>query len=270
MNGEWCFLDGMGEIKLEVRDHICTITIDYPRAANAMTLEMTGQLCEAVRRCTADPDIRCAVVTGSGERSFTSGGDIKAEARYSAGEHENIALYNSLGEELIMGILRSPVPFLAAVNGYAIGAGMSLIAACDTAIASTNAVFGLPTISLGGFPGWGCTQLLTRVMGRQNELRMLLFNEKIDAQEALRIGFIQELLPPDRLMERAYELAGRIVGFSSGVVASAKRCVNRGLEAPLSSALALEDIYLNHTNVQPNFREGIAAFLEKRPPDFLD
>ena len=258
----------MGVIRRETDGHVCVITIDNSKAVNCMTMEMLEGLCEAARACEADPDIRCAILTGAGEKAFTSGGDLKSECRYAASEHENIARYNRLGIELVKQILDSRLPYIAAVNGYALGAALAMVAGCDIAVASPNAVFGLPTTSLGGIPGWGCTQLVTRTVGRQCELRMLLLNEKIDAEEARRVGLISEIVPQAELMDRAMALARQMAAYPANALAAAKRCVNLGLEGSLSAAFEVEHDLLVHTNTQYNFQEGITAFLAKRSPRF--
>lgn len=258
----------MGHVKLESKDGIAVITLDDDKTMNAMTMENVCQLNDAVDRCSRSPEVRCVILTGAGKKAFTSGGDLKSEVRYATYEHENIERYNRIGGDLVKGIMGSPVPFIAAVNGYALGAALGLIAACDIAVASENAVFGLPTASLGGIPGWGCTQTVARKLGAQEALRMLLLNERIDAARAYRIGLVSEIVPIEELMPRVFELAGIIAASPPNAMGAVKQCVNRGLEGSLSNGFGIEAELLKETNTKYNFREGIAAFLEKRTPVF--
>ena len=193
---------------------------------------------------------------------------MKAEKLYAVKEHENIDSYNRLGMKLVRNIMNSPKPYIAAVNGYALGAALAVITACDIAIGSDNSVYGLPTTSLGGIPGWGCTQQVTRVLGRQCVMRMLLLNEKINADEAQKCGMISEIYAVNELMEKACELAEQIIRYPVNAVSAAKRCVNGGLELTLEEGLEFEAKLLYHNNTQYNFGEGISAFLEKREPEF--
>lgn len=258
----------MGKIRCEKNNHIGTITIDNEKKINCMTAEMLESLKEKVEMCSRDPDIYCVVITGAGSQAFSSGGDLKAEKLYATKQHENIDRYNRRGIEVVRTIMNSPKPYIAAVNGYALGAALAVIAACDIAVGSDNSVYGLPTTALGGIPGWGCTQQVTRAAGRQCVMRMLLLNEKIDAEEAKKCGLISGIYPVDQLMEKAYELAEQIARCPVNAVSAAKRCVNDGLEMTLEEGLEFEAKLLYHNNIQYNFGEGISAFLEKREPEF--
>ena len=258
----------MGAIRCEKKNHIGTITIDNEKKINCITIDMLESLNEKVEMCNQDPDIYCVILTGAGKQAFSSGGDLKAEKLFATQQHEKIAYYNRQGILLVHKIMDSPKPYIAAVNGYALGAALAVITACDIAIGSENSVYGLPTTSLGGIPGWGCTQQVARVAGRQCVMRMLLLNEKIDAGQAKRCGMISEIYPADQLMEKAYELARQIAEYPVNAVLAAKRCVNGGLEMSLGDGLEFEAELLYNTNTQYNFGEGISAFLEKREPEF--
>ena len=145
---------------------------------------------------------------------------------------------------------------------------MGLIAACDLSVAADNALFGLPTCSLGGIPGWGCTQLVARCIGAHNIKRMLLANERLDAAEALRIGLVSQVVPHSELMPKVLAMARQIAAYPPQTMRAAKAAVNQGLELTVEEALKLEHGYLTQMNLSPVFAEGIAAFLEKRPPRF--
>lgn len=258
----------MGTIRCEKKNHIGTITIDNEKKINCMTIDMLEIMNEKVEMCNNDSDIYCVIITGAGRQAFSSGGDLKAEKLFATQQHENIDYYNRQGIQLVRNIMDSPKPYIAAVNGYALGAALAVITACDIAIGSDNSVYGLPTTSLGGIPGWGCTQQVTRVVGRQCVMRMLLLNEKINAEAARRYGIISDIYAIDKLMEKTYELAKQIAEYPVNAISAAKRCVNGGLEMSLEDGLEFEAKLLYRNNIQYNFGEGISAFLEKREPKF--
>lgn len=258
----------MGTIRCEKNNHIATIIIDNEKKINCITIDMLKIMKEMVEICNNDPEIYCVIITGAGKQAFSSGGDLKDERLYATEQHENIDYYNRLGIQLVCGIMNSPKPYIAAVNGYALGAALAVITACDIALGSDNSVYGLPTTSLGGIPGWGCTQQVTRVVGRQCVMRMLLLNEKINAEEAKKCGMISDIYPIDSLMEKTYELAEQIAKYPVNAISMTKRCVNGGLEMSLEDGLEFEAKLLYNNNTQYNFGEGISAFLEKRVPKF--
>jgi enoyl-CoA hydratase/carnithine racemase len=250
-------------------EHIAVFTISRPKALNAMRMDFLKEAHELMDSLEVDESVRCVILTGAGEKSFSAGGDLKEEMANAESNHQGIIAYTRLGDELCLKIRRSRLPFIAAVNGYAFGAPLGLIAACDLSIAADNALFGLPTPSLGGIPGWGCTQTVTRCLGAHQVKRMLLANERFDAQEALRSGLVSQVTSQADLMTQALAAARQIAGYAPSVMALVKKTVNDGLEAPtVEAALALEHASLSRCNLTPIFVEGIAAFLEKREPDF--
>jgi enoyl-CoA hydratase/carnithine racemase len=250
-------------------EHVAVFTISRPRSLNAMLLDFLKEAHELMDSLEADESVRCVILTGAGEKSFSAGGDLKEEMANAESNRQGIIDYNRLGDELCLKIRRSRLPFIAAVNGYAFGAPLGLIAACDLSIASDNALFGLPTPSLGGIPGWGCTQTVTRCIGAHQVKRMLLTNERFDAREALRSGLVSKVVPQADLRSQALAAARQIAGYAPSVMAIVKKTVNDGLEATtVEAALALEHANLSRCNLTPIFVEGIAAFLEKRKPDF--
>lgn len=259
----------MNRVKLEIKEKIAVITIDNEKKINCITTKMLEELLENVELCNTNPDISCVIITGTGKKAFTSGGDLKSEMKYATSDHKNIDKYNRLGINLVKNIMNSPKVYIAAVNGYALGAALGVITACDIAIGSDNSVYGLPTTSLGGIPGWGCTQQVTRTVGKQWAMRMLFLNEKLDAQKAKECNLISEIIPVDLLVDRAFELAQRIMQCPQNTIKATKQCVNRGLENTLEDGLELEARLLYETNTHYNFGEGIQAFLEKRKPEFI-
>lgn len=218
-----------------VSKHLAVFEISRPKALNAMAYDFLPEAHELLDDLENDLSIRAVVLTGAGDKAFSAGGDLREEMNSSISNHARLFRFNELGGQLCLKILRSRLPFVAAVNGYAFGAPLAMIGACDLSLASESAVFGLPTCSLGGIAGWGCTQIVARLVGAHNVKRMLLLNEWLDAAEAMRIGLVSRVVPVKDLKPEA---------------------------------LAIEHEYLRECNVMPVFAEGIAAQLEKRPPRF--
>ena len=258
----------MNRVICEIENKIAVITLDNASHANCLTAKMMGELCTLVKKLDTDPAVRCVILTAVGEKVFCSGGDLKEEYHNATIDHQQLHDFNRLGNDMIQRILHGRLPYIAAVKGYALGAAPAILAACDIVLGADNSVYGMPTTSLGGLPGWGSTQLVPRVMGRQPVLRMMLLNQKINAAEALRLGLISEICSADQILERAKELAATITAFSEPAVTAARRSVNRTLEQPLSTGLELEDLLLTETNTSVDFAEGMQAFLEKRKPSF--
>lgn len=252
-------------LKCEEQNNIAIIVINNPEAMNSMDMTFLYDMEEALDKCEKNKEIRCAILTGAGNKAFTAGGNVKVESAFNADE---INEYNLQGGVIVRKIMNSRIPYIAAVNGYALGAAIALITACDISIAVENSVFGIPTASLGGIPGWGCTQVMARIIGHQNAKMILLANEKYNAEEACKLGLINKVVKQEELMEEAMKYADRIAGFAPNSMEAIKHAVNRGLETSLEEGFQIEAKALNRCNPDYNFKEGITAFLEKRPPNF--
>lgn len=252
-------------LDFDKRGSIAVLTINNPNKMNSMNKEFIDNLKEAVDICENDKDIRCVILTGFGTKAFTAGGDLKLEGRFTPQEAlEN----NEQGNVVVKSIMESRLPYIASVNGYALGAAIGLILACDISIAAENAIFGIPTTSLGGIPGWGCTQLTTRMIGAQNAKLLLLANEKFNAEEAYKLGLVSKVVKQEELINITLEYAYRIATYAPNAVASTKFAVNKGLESSLEEGFQIEAYMVKNCNSNYNFKEGIAAFLEKRSPNF--
>ena len=258
----------MNRVTCTFENHIAVVTLDNASHANCLTAKMMNELCDYVKKLELDTSVRCVILTSAGEKAFCSGGDLKEELHNATEEPQQLRDFNRQGNDMIQRILYGRLPYIAAVKGYALGAAPAILSACDIVIGAENSVYGMPTTSLGGLPGWGSTQLVPRLMGRQTVLRMMLLNRKLSADEALRYGLISEICPAEQILERAKELASSILAFSGTAVAAARRSVNRTLDLPLSAGLELEDMLLTETNTGADFAEGMRAFLEKRKPEF--
>jgi len=243
------------------------ITLDIGATRNAMGAGTVPELIEALTVCNANQDIRCVIITGASDKAFSSGGDLNTELKYS-NEPQNLESFTKTGGDFLKLIMSCRIPVITAVNGVAFGAAIGIIVVSDFAIAVEKAVFGFPTTSLGGIPGWGCTQLLPRAIGLRNAKRLMIANERFDAQEALRLGLIDSVVKQEELMPKAIELAERLAFYAPEAVSTMKKIMNSGIDGSLNESFALEELAFCHVNQQPNFQEGICAFLEKRRPVF--
>ena len=262
-------LQDFEDLKLELWEErgYARLTLDRPETRNAMRLTTLEEYIEALDYCESRRDVRCLILTGAGDRVLSSGGDLKDELKFTE-QPEKLEAFVRRGAEFIARLLGSRLPVIAAVNGPVYGAMVSMVAACDLAISVEKAVFAVPTVSLGGIPGWGCTQLLTRTLGLRAAKRLVLGNQVLDSAEALRIGLVDELCPPDQLKPRAEALAEQLAFYPPTILAAIKKTMIEGLDRTLHQALELESRTLLQHNRSGNFREGIAAFLEKRPARF--
>lgn len=252
---------------LEISEGIAVITINRPAAMNAMTPATLDELAEAVRRVNGTPEVRAAILTGAGAKAFMAGADIAAMRDMTPAQARDLARQAHL---IYADIERSPKPFIAAVNGYALGGGCELAMACDIRLASENAKFGQPEINIGIIPGFGGTQRLPRLVGKGRALEMILTGEMIDAREAHRIGLVNRVVTQEELPEEARRLARAIAAKGMVAVGLCKEAVNNGLNMELAKACAYEAELFAHSFSTADQKEGMSAFLEKRPAVFRD
>jgi enoyl-CoA hydratase len=252
-------------VGLEVEHPLALITIDRPETLNAIDESTLRQLGAAIDEVEADDEIRVVIVTGAGEKAFVAGGDIAAMQRMSVREGERFA---RLGHEVLLRVERARAVVIAAINGHALGGGTELALACDVRVASERATLGLPETTIGLFPGWGGTQRLLRTVGIGRAKDLVLTGRRIGADEALRIGLVEYVVPHDLLLDSAREVANRIIPNGPVAVAQAKKALNQGAQTSLDQALALElEAWLVNFATRDRV-EGLLAFLEKRRPQF--
>ncbi len=254
------------DIGYEIKDKICVITINRPKVMNAMTYRMRDEFFELFSRIKDDPEVRVVVITGSGDRAFMSGADIK-ELRNDIPALERKDIMMS-AHRLFRGIETLGKPIIAAINGVALGGGCELAMACTLRIASENARFGQPEIKLGIFPGYGGTQRLPRLVGTGPALELLLTGKMIDAKEAFRIGLVNQVVPPSELMPAATELARSLVKMPPLAIKFILEVVDRGMDMSLNQALELEADLMVQVFSTGDAYEGLQAFIEKREPVF--
>ena len=254
------------EVTLVAEDGIATITLNRPQAMNAMTMKLYQDFLEVLEELQTQGDIRVVVITGAGNKSFSVGGDIKElEALTADGRWEAITKLN----RLLNTLENLPVPVIAAINGFALGGGLELAIACDIRVAAEHASFGVPEVTIGGFPGCGGTVRTPRLIGKGRAKELLFTGRIIDAKEAERIGLVERIVPSGELMSEAYKLAGRIRDNGPLGVRALKKLVNRALEADFSTAMALSDALRRPLLSTRDYTEGLAAFREKRSPSFI-
>lgn len=239
------------------------ITLNRPRQLNALNDELMDELGAALLAFDRDDGIGCIVLTGSA-KAFAAGADIAAMARKTYAE--------ALREEFITRnwetLLQVRKPVIAAVAGFALGGGCELAMMCDIVIAADTARFGQPEIKIGIIPGAGGTQRLPRAVGKSKAMDLVLTGRMMDAAEAERAGLVARVVPADRLLEEAQAAANAINALSAASVALAKECVQRAFEAPLAEGMRFERRVFHSLFATADQKEGMAAFLEKRAPDW--
>jgi len=246
-------------------NYITTVTINRPEALNAMNLSLVQALQETMDALIGDDQVGVIILTGSGDRAFVAGADIKAmqtmdkEAAYQFGKK---------GQRLMNTIAEAPKPVIAAVNGFALGGGCELSLACHLRVASTTARFAQPEVHLGIIPGWGGTQRLRHLVGLGPAYELILSGRMIDADEAHRIGLVNAVVPPEELLPAAEKLAASILANGPQAVARAMYCIRAGMNESLDRGLQLELKAFSELFETPETQEGLAAFVEKRKPRF--
>ena len=252
-------------IKIDVEYYIATITISRPDALNAMNKVLVAELKEAMEDCLDNDDVGVIVLTGSGDKAFVAGADIKAMRKMSG---RQALEFSREGQEMTMVIENSPKPVIAAINGFALGGGCEIALACDMRIASENANFSQPEVALGIIPGWGGTQRLPRLIGKGRAIEMIAGGEMIDAEEALRIGLVNHVVPQQELLEKVYTLAKSILKNGPAAVGAALECIHKGFDEHLENGLDIELNTFAELFETDEQREGTTAFVEKRKPNF--
>ncbi len=247
----------------EQRGAVALITLNRPKALNALSPELTGELAELLDTLEADDSVAVIVVTGS-EKAFAAGADIKAMKDWTYMDVYKADFITATWERLA----RCRKPTIAAVAGYALGGGCELAMMCDFIIAADTAKFGQPEITIGTIPGAGGTQRLTRFVGKSKAMEMVLTGRTMDAAEAERCGLVSRVLPAAELVDEAIRVAERIGELSQPIVMMAKDAVNRAYETTLAEGVHFERRLFHSTFAVEDQKEGMNAFAEKRKPSF--
>jgi len=249
-------------ILVETRNRVGVIRLNRPQALNALNSALNSELGQAIAALDADADIGCIVITGS-EKAFAAGADIKEMADNSAVE---MAARDYCADWHVAANARKPV--IAAVAGFALGGGCELVMQCDIVIAADTAKFGQPEIKLGIIPGIGGTQRLPRAVGKAKAMELILSGRMMDAAEAERAGLVSRVVPAASLMDETMKLAETIASMSLPSLMAAKEAVNRAFEMPLAEGIRFERRLFHALFATEDQKEGMAAFVEKRPAKF--
>lgn len=249
----------------EDRDGIAFVTVNRPDKLNALNDQTIGELQHCFDAIGAADSVAAVILTGSGEKAFVAGADIGELVEQTPLSARPLAMK---GQELMDTVEHTPKPVVAAINGFAFGGGCELALACHFRYASDNAVLGLPEVTLGIIPGYGGTQRLPRIIGKGRAMEMILTAGRADAEEALRIGLVNKVFPQAELMERTEKAVRKIMQSGPVAVRFAIDAVNHGSEMPLADGLNYEATFFGLLASTSDLKEGMAAFLEKRPANF--
>src|SRR5438876_3152708 len=252
-------------IRYEKKGAIAYITVDRPKVLNTLNMTTMEELRIAFTSVRDDKEVRVAIFTGAGEKAFIAGADINELARHNPLEGKE---YTHRGQAVLDLIENCGKPVIACINGFALGGGCEIALACAFRLASENAKFGQPEVKLGIIPGYGGTQRLPRLVGKGLALQLLLAGEMITAQEAHRIGLVNEVTAPADLIPRAEAIAQKIIANAPLAVQYAMEAVNKGMEMTLAEGLYLEATLFGVCCATEDKKEGTTAFLEKRAAQF--
>ena len=255
-------------LDLNIVDRVAVLTFNRPEAMNAMDPEMFAAFRDALKRIADDDEVLVGIITAEGDRSFSTGSDLKKT--FPPQESFAELAFGRPGADTmdIFAGIEAPKPLIAAVNGYAVAGGLEIALFCDIRICSSNAKFGLAEVRIGSIPGAGGTQRLPRAVGLSDAMLMLLTGDHIDAAEALRIGLVSKVVERPQLLDTAMAIAKRIKANAPLAVRALKRLVYEGLEMPLQNALRVERYVWGTLRDTQDRIEGRRAFAEKRPPNY--
>ncbi len=259
------FTMALENVKFEKKNKIAYVTIDRPQVLNALNMATMQELEQVFTELAADTETRVVILTGGGEKAFVAGADINELAKNNPVEAK---AYTHRGQAVLDLIENLGRPVIACINGFALGGGCEIAMACTMRLASENAKLGQPEVKLGIIPGYGGTQRLARLVGKGLAMQMVLTGDMISAQEAHRIGLVNEVLPADKLIPRAEEIAGKIIGMAPLAIQYCMEAVNQGMNMSLPDGLFLEATLFSICCATEDKNEGTRAFLEKRAANF--
>jgi enoyl-CoA hydratase len=249
----------------EDRGGIAFVTVNRPDKLNALNNATIGELQHCFEALAADESVRGVILTGAGPKAFVAGADIGELSTQTPLQARPLALR---GQKLMSTVEACPKPVIAAVNGFAFGGGCELALACHIRLASENAVMGLPEVTLGIIPGYGGTQRLPRIVGKGRALELILTAARVDAAEALRIGLVNKVYPQAELLAQAEAMLRKTLSFAPVAVTFALDAVNHGADMPVADGLNYEATFFGLLAATDDLKEGMAAFLQKRPAKF--
>lgn len=252
-------------IIFQIDEQIATITFNRPEVLNALSEASLKEFSHAVDKAAGDEEVRALILTGAGDKSFVAGADITEFLKFNALKAK---LFSEMGHDIVNKLQELPIPVIAAVNGFALGGGCEIVIACDFIYASENAVFGLPEINLGIIPGFGGTQRLPRLIGKNRAKEMIFTGKMISAAEAQSMGLVNKVCSQDQLMDEVLNVAKIILSKGKVALRAAKQAVNTGMDVDLKTGCRIEIDAFAICLASPDAKEGTQAFLEKRAADF--
>ncbi|WP_338452715.1 enoyl-CoA hydratase-related protein [Niallia oryzisoli] len=251
-------------VKVEMVDQICMLTINHP-PVNALNAEVIEELDQAIQRIRGEKGCRALIITGSGDKAFVAGADIK---EFTSLDKEKAIQLSKKGQRIFANLAELEIPVLSAIQGYVLGGGLELALSCDIRVADDSAVFGLPEVGLGILPGYGGTQRLTRLIGTGKAKLLILSGEKFNAEEALQLGIIEKLVPKGQALPTVISLAKSIANKAPISVNKAKKAIDAASFLELEKGLELEAEMFGELCETEDKKEGVRAFLEKDRPIF--
>ncbi|MFL6104227.1 MAG: enoyl-CoA hydratase/isomerase family protein [Actinomycetes bacterium] len=254
-----------GLVRVEVAGRVVTVTLDRPEALNAISTELALDLAAAVEPLGVDPGVGAVVLTGAGDRAFCVGADLKQRAGF---DDQGWFVQREAFRRGFAAVRRCPLPTVAAVSGFALGGGTELAISCDLVVAATDATFGLPEVRLGLVPAGGGTQLLVRRVGRSAARDLVLTGRRVGAAEALELGLADRVVPGGEVLAAAAARADELAGTAPPAVRMPTWALEVGADLPLEAAMEVEDQAWRGAVLSNDRREGIAAWMEKRDPEW--
>ncbi len=252
-------------IVLKIENTIATITFNRPKSLNAINSALLDEFSDALHQIAENEDIRVLILTGGGEKAFVAGADITELAKFTALQGKR---FSRKGHAIINKLQDLPIPVIAAVNGFALGGGSEIAMACDFIYASINAKFGFPEINLGLIPGFGGTQRTPRLVGINMAKEMIFTGKIISAEEAIKHGIVNKVCSPETLMDEVFQTAKIIASKGRVSLRAAKMAINDGVNVDFATGCGIEINEFALCFASTDAKEGTAAFLEKRKPDF--
>ena len=254
-------------VKASLEDRIAIVTIDH-RPVNALNRKTMEELNQVLDELRADTAVKVVILTGAGTLAFVAGADIKEMSQLASPQAAQEM--SALGQAVFLKLQRLGKPVIAAINGVCLGGGLELAMACHLRISGDRARFGQPEITLGIIPGWGGTQRLPRLIGKAKATEWILTGDMVTAQEALRLGLINQVVAQDQVLKAAKDLARKIASKGMVAIAESLRAIEDGLEGSLEAGMAKEAAAFGRVAATEDSREGVKAFVEKRQPQFKD
>jgi enoyl-CoA hydratase len=252
-------------IIFKIEEQIATITFNRPEVLNALNEASLKEFSHAIDKVAADEGIRVLILTGAGDKSFVAGADIKEFLKFNVLKAK---IFSEMGHGIVNKLQKLPIPVIGAVNGFALGGGCEVVIACDFIYASENAMFGLPEINLGIIPGFGGTQRLPRLIGKNRAKEMIFTGKMIPAAEAQAMGLVNKVCAQDQLMDEVLNVAKSIVSKGKVSLRAAKQAINTGMDVDLQTGCRIEIDAFVICFASSDAKEGAQAFLEKRAADF--